>query len=383
MLDFLKRKKAKKIAREYFKLITGYKPIFSGRAGSIYEMELTRSCIHSFATHVSKLKPVARGKNNEIFERMLQFKPNAMQDTSKWLYQMATIYQVENAVFIIPELDKDAETITGFHNVAPSRSQIVRGDDARLYLKYEYYGNKYAIEFEKIGILSKFLYKNGIFGENNSAIATTLEVMETNNKGIIEGVKNGASIRFFAKLGSTLLSEDVEKERERLTKSQLSMDNNGGIIMLDNKYDEFRQIDSKTYTVDAGQMKLINDNVFSYLNTNMDIIQNTYNSDKWNAYYEGAIEPFAIQLSLVLTNMTFSDKEKAFGNNIIFTANRLQYLTNQEKLNTVTQLFDRGFITHNQGLEIFNMESLGEEGEKRYIRKEYAQHNYEEELNEV
>jgi hypothetical protein len=184
-------------------------------------------------------------------------------------------------------------------------------------------------------------------------------------------------------LGSTLLSEDVEKERERLTKSQLSMDNNGGIIMLDNKYDEFRQIDSKTYTVDAGQMKLINDNVFSYLNTNMDIIQNTYNSDKWNAYYEGAIEPFAIQLSLVLTNMTFSDKEKAFGNNIIFTANRLQYLTNQEKLNTVTQLFDRGFITHNQGLEIFNMESLGEEGEKRYIRKEYAQHNYEEELNEV
>ena len=50
----------------------------------------------------------------------------------------------------------------------------------------------------------------------------------------------------------------------------------------------------------------------------------------------------------------------------------MQYLSNSEKLNTVTQLFDRGFLTHNQGLEIFNMAPV-DGGDKRFIRKEYTE----------
>ena len=81
---------------------------------------------------------------------------------------------------------------------------------------------------------------------------------------------------------------------------------------------------------------------------------------------------FAIQLSLVLTAMTFTSEEIAAGASIIATANRLQYASNQTKLNVVTQLFDRGFLTHNQGLEIFNMSPV-EDGDKHYIRKEYTE----------
>ena len=142
-------------------------------------------------------------------------------------------------------------------------------------------------------------------------------------------------------------------------------------MMFDQKYEDIKQIDSKPFVVDPKQMELIKENVFTYFGTNEAILQNKYTSDQWNAYYEGKIEPFAIEMSLVHTNMTFSEREKAFGNEIIFTANRLQYLSNSEKLNTVTQLFDRGFLTHNQGLEIFNMSPV-ENGDKRYIRKEYA-----------
>ena len=122
-------------------------------------------------------------------------------------------------------------------------------------------------------------------------------------------------------------------------------------------------------------MNQIKENVFNYFGTNEKILQNSYNSDEWNAYYEGKLEPFAIELSLVMSNMTFNQREIAFGNEIIFTANRLQYLSNTEKLNTVTQLFDRGFISHNEGLEIFNMAPI-EGGDKRYIRKEYGLADY-------
>ena len=75
-----------------------------------------------------------------------------------------------------------------------------------------------------------------------------------------------------------------------------------------------------------------------------------------------------------MTNMTFTEREIAFGNQIIFTANRLQYASNKSKLDIVVQLFDRGMLTRNEGREIFNMSPLPD-GDKYYIRKEYAEAN--------
>lgn len=198
-----------------------------------------------------------------------------------------------------------------------------------------------------------------------------MELINTQNQGIIEGVKNSASLRFMAKLASSLKPDDVDKERKRFMETNLSASNNGGVLLIDQKYSEIKQIDSKPFVVNPVQMAQIKENVFTYFGTNENILQNKFTSDEWNAYYEGKLEPFAIEASLVHTNMTFSAHEIAYGNEIIFTSNRMQYMTNNEKLNTVTQLFDRGFLTHNQGLEIFNMAPI-ENGDKRYIRKEYA-----------
>ena len=154
-------------------------------------------------------------------------------------------------------------------------------------------------------------------------------------------------------------------------------------MLIDAKYEDVKQLQTNQYTIDSAQMSQIKENVFNYFGTNEDILQNKFTSDQWGAYYEGKIESFAIEASLVHTNMRFTPHEIAFGNNIMFTANRLQYASNQEKLNIVTQLFDRGFLTHNQGLEVFNMASIGEAGEKRYIRKEYGLADYEQHPNDV
>ena len=70
--------------------------------------------------------------------------------------------------------------------------------------------------------------------------------------------------------------------------------------------------------------------------------------------------------------MTFTDRELAQNNSIMWTANRLQYASNKTKLQIVSQLFDRGFLTHNQGREIFNMSSIPD-GDKYYIRLEYGE----------
>ena len=164
----------------------------------------------------------------------------------------------------------------------------------------------------------------------------------------------------------------IDEERRRFVENNLSTENNGGVLMFDSKYTDVKQIQSEPFVVNAAQMKMIQENVYNYFGVNSSIMQNSFTEDQWNAFYEGVLEPFALQLSLVMTNMTFTERELSYGNQIIFTANRLQYASNSTKLDIVTQLFDRGFLTHNEGLEIFNMSPI-DGGDKHYIRKEYSE----------
>lgn len=367
-----KEKMEQKVS-DYFRLMNGYVPIFSSFEGGLYEMELTRAAIHSFATHCSKLKPEIKGPGNQKLERTLQFKPNRIMDAKKYLYRLATVYMTDNTAFVAPLYDNFFEII-GFYPLLTSKCRIVDYDKKR-YLRYDFGNGQHgSVELENVGIMNQFQYRDELFGESNACMRPTMDLMNVQNQGIIEGIKNGASIRFLAKLANSLKDKTIAEERKRFIEDNLTVTNNGGVMMYDAKYEDVKVIDSKPFIVNPMQMSQIKENVFTYFGTNEKILQNNFTSDEWNAYYEGKIEPFAIEASLVHTNMVFSEHEVAHGNQIMFTANRLQYLTNSEKLNTVTQLFDRGFMTHNQGLEIFNMSPV-ENGDKRYIRKEYIETN--------
>lgn len=377
-----KKEKIESKVDTYFQTLNAYTPSFTSFEGSIYEMELTRAAIHSFATHCSKLKPEVKGSGNQSFERMLQYKPNALMDTKKYLYRLATSYAVDNTAIIAPLYDRSYEKIIGFYPLATPKVRIVDENGIK-YIRYEFEtGNWGAFRLDEAGIMNQFQYKNELFGENNACLYPTMELIHTNNQGIIEGVKSSATLRFLAKIAQTLKPQDLENERKRFVESNFNSSNAGGVMLIDAKYEDVKQLQTNQYTVDSAQMSQIKENVFNYFGTNEKILQNKFTSDEWGAYYEGKIEPFAIEASLVHTNMKFTPHEVAFGNEIIFTSNRLQYASNKEKLDIVTQLFDRGFLTHNQGLDVFNMAPIGEAGNYRYIRKEYGLADYEQEPRE-
>ena len=384
LFDSIKRKeKIESKVQSYFETLNAYAPTFTTFEGSVYEMELTRAAIHSFATHCSKLKPEVNGSGNQAFARMMQYKPNPLMDTKKYLYRLATTYAVDNTAIIAPLYDQSYEKIVGFYPLATPKATIKDIEGVK-YIRYEFETGNYGVfRLDEAGIMNQFQYKNELFGENNRCLYPTMELINTNNQGIIEGVKSSATLRFLAKIAQTLKPEDLEKERKRFVNSNFNSSNAGGVMLIDAKYDDVKQLQTNQFTVDSAQMEQIKENVFNYFGTNEKILQNNFTSDEWGSYYEGKIEPFAIEASLVHTNMKFNLHEVAFGNEIIFTANRLQYASNKEKLDIVTQLFDRGFLTHNQGLEVFNMASIGEEGNKRYIRKEYGLADYEQEPNQV
>ena len=142
--------------------------------------------------------------------------------------------------------------------------------------------------------------------------------------------------------------------------------------MFPNTYKDIKQIESKPFVVDAEQMALINKNVYDYFGVNEDILQNKAIGDKWAAFYEGAIEPFAIQFSDVVTKMLFTERERQLGASIMATSNRLQYMSTNDKLNVSAQMADRGLMTRNEIRQIWNLAPLPAEiGDTLPIRGEY------------
>jgi hypothetical protein len=130
-------------------------------------------------------------------------------------------------------------------------------------------------------------------------------------------------------------------------------------------------------------MKVIKDNVFEYFNVNEDILQNKFNSDTWAAFYEGAIEPWAIQFSEVMTRMLFTFREQSQGNYVMATANRIAYMSNADKLAVSAQMADRGLMTRNEIREIWNLPPLPSPyGDQLPARGEYYNVNGEEPQNE-
>lgn len=357
---------------QFFMLFNGYSPVYTSVGGSIYEKELIRAAINANATNCGKLKAEILGQAQEKLGALIRFKMNQFMTTYQFLYRLATILYVENTAFIVPVEDYYGR-ITGFYPVLPSSAQMVESQ-GRQFLRFRFgSGKTTAIEWERVGVLTRYQYDNDIFGSDNAALKPTIQLIDAQNDGIINGVKSSAAIRFIGKVTNIIDDEDLAKARTRFIEQNLGPSNNGGIILHDNKITDVKPIDSKPITVSADQMQQIKDSVFDYFGCSEAILQNAFDENQWSAYYEGCIEPIAIQLSQVMTCMVFTDDEIRAGNQILFSSDWLQYASNETKRGIISDFLDRGVISHNESREILNMSRIDEPwADKYWIRKEYG-----------
>jgi len=366
------KQKERQEGTETFKLLNGYQPVFTTWGGCIYESELVRSAIDARARHASKLSLEITGNSQMTLQRRLQKAPNGFQSWSQFLYRLSTILDVKNTAFIVPVIDRYGQ-MTGLFPICPHRWELVDVNGTP-WIRFFYDNNQTsAIELARVGILTKFQYRNDLFGEPNTALDDTMDLIEIQRQAIEESAKNSATYRLMAKVSNFTKPEDLAKERKRFDEENFK-NGGGGLLLLPNTYTDIKQVTQQTYTVNSSQLALIQQNVYNYFGVNEDILQNKAYGDAWAAFYEGAIEPFSIQLSDVMTNMVFSQREQGFKSRIYFTANRLQYMTNSDKMNVSSQLVDRGILSINEAREIWNMEPV-DGGDVHIVRGEYYNAN--------
>ena len=347
-------------AKSTFQLLEGYTPAFYTWSGSIYESDLIRAALDAHGRHAAKLSLNVAGEAQKSLKNKLQVSPNDFQTWTQFLYRTAVILYCRNTAFIVPQIGDYGET-TGVVEIAPESWEVVEYQ-GKPYVRFTF-GNmkKAAVELDKLGIMTRFQYKNELFGESNEALKATLDLIKMQRQGITEGIKNGASYRFMAQSDNWSTDEDLANEMERFNQYTFqNLKTSGGTILFPNTYKNIQQIKQESYKVDADQMKVIDTNVFNYFGVNEKILQNSAFGDEWLAFYEGAVEWLAIQLSEVMTRMLYSERERQFGNRIWFSSNRLQYMSNADKMNAIAQMADRGLMTRNELREILNLTPLPE-----------------------
>ena len=355
-----------KAVNGYFETFTAYAPSFTTWQGGIYEAELTRSIIESGADHASKLKPEVSGTAQPAAARALAQQPNPWMTTPQFIKRVWTMLQVNDTALIVPLGDED---ITGYYPVLPSQCDAydVSGE---LWLALRFpTGQEALVEWSRVGVMTRHQYRSDLFGDGADVLAPTLALIHAQSEAEQAAIRQGAAVRFIGKLSQNRNAEDLSRARKEFN-AQLSADNAGGIAVYDKLFSEVQQITPTSYTVDAAQMERIEKSAYRFFGSNEDIVMNRADENTFNAYYEGRIEPFAVQLGFVMTSMTYTQNEIAHGNQIMFSANRLEFASNTTKLNVAVALFDRGVWSGNQVAEVFQSPRY-EGGDRHVIRGEY------------
>lgn len=368
---------AKRRASQTLELVTAYKPVFKTWEGKIYESELVRAAIDARARHFSKLGVEFLGAGAKTYVGNLKKRPNKWTTWPKFLYRISTMCDVYNNVLIVPTYDENMNR-NGLWPLVPKDVQT-KELNGELVFVYKYgKHNTYtgACLVNECATLTRFQLNDEFWGEDNKALTPTMQVDDLQKQGIKEAIKNSAIYRFMARVNNFTSDDDLKEKRKAFTESNLKdADDNGGLLLFPYEFQDVKQLDPQAYKVDPQQAEYIRTNVFNYFGVNEAILQNKAIGDEAVAFYEGFVEPRAVDLSESLTFMIYSEREIANGSAVFLSANRVQYMSMNDKKAILEIAGDRGQITINEARQVLNLPPVPW-GDVAFIRGEYYPTEY-------
>lgn len=333
--------------------------------GDLLKMEIICACIDALARNLAKMELTAVKRNkdsmavttttSEIY-RVLQH-PNPYMTMYDFIYKVAALYYASNNAFIWPEYD-EMGSLVALWPVNYRRFKLVTYEGV-LIARFELHHNHfYTIPYEELVPLRNHFFEDDLLGDDNTPFNPVADLMKAQNEGIIEGIKSSAIIRGLLKAVQVMKEEDLKAARERFIEENLQTKNNGGVMMIDSKFD-YKQIDSKPYVIDADTRKQTEEMAYQYFGVNKEFLENTFTAEKYESVYEGRLEPFAIMLTQALTAHLFTARELGYGNRIEANLSKLKYQPLTVVKDVIAATKELGLFTRDEYREMLGYEPLG------------------------
>lgn len=346
-----------------FHILNGYKSIFTNYDGRYYDDADIRSCVDTIARNGAKFNPkhIRTAGNgfeniNDNLWRILSKRPNEIQNAYKFYYQIISELELYNNAFVYILRDENLK-ILGLYPLHYQTTKLYEYKN-EIWLQFQFgNGKKRFVALKDCIHLTRFVGDDGITGGNNTPIIKTLSIKHVLDEGIVNAIKTTQSIKGIIQSTQAMLKPaDVKKMRDQFVKDFVDENQDGsGIAGLD-ATTKFTPVEVKPTTATDSQIKSIDNKILSYFGLCEEIVQSKYTEDQWNAFYESVLEPIGLQMSLEFTNKIFTQTEMYHGNEIIFTSNRLQYASNNTKINLIR--YANNILMIDELREVLNLEPL-------------------------
>lgn len=347
---------SKTITASAWREIGTYNSSFTRFGTDVYASEIVRACIRTLAEHTSKanVKVLRDGDHGDKkLQKMIQYRPNLYMNGKDFLYKVRTLLEIHNVVFIYISRD-DTNRCIGLYPM-PAASYEAIDSMGDLFIRFRFdSGLIMTHSWEDLAVLRKDYNSSDIWGDSNTAILTSLDLLNTTNDGMANAIQSTANLRGILKSKQAMLTnDDVKKQKDSFVADYLGLSNTSGIASLDASMD-FIPVTLQPQLANYKSVEELRNNIYRYFGVNEEAIMSKISGDDWEALYESKIEPVLLALGLELTNKIFSERAQGFNNEIIFESNRMQYMSTAHKL-ALTNFVDRAIMTPNEVREVLNM----------------------------
>lgn len=335
--------------------------------GELLDIDTIVACIDALARNLAKMELTAIRKDKDnisITDRTSDIakvlkKPNPYMCQYDFIYKVFALYFTSNNAYIWPEYDEQGTLINLWPiNCRYAKLYVKDGIELmRFELKHNHF---YTVPYSQIIHLRNHYMEDDIFGDSNKAFRAIAELMDAQQQGIKGGIKNSAMIRGLLKAAQVMKEGDIKVARDRFIADNFAVENSGGVLFVDGKFD-YTNIESKPYVVDAETMKLTREAAYTYFGVNEDFLQNKFDSQGYEAVYEGRLEPVATQFMQALTNGIYTERALSFGNQIIANMAKLKYQPLSVVTNMISVTKELGLFTRDEFREMLGYEPLGPE----------------------
>lgn len=363
------------------KLLNGWSNDFVPFDGDAYDNATGRNCIDTIARHAGKLHPkhIIRKKGvivknaDSKLQYILSVRPNWLMTSSEFIEKIVAQYYCYNNLFVYIQRDVNGNIIAlwplNFNNLA-----LYEDKSGHLYCKFTFgTGEQATVPYEEMIHVRRHFNRDDVFGDPEGHILTEdINLLKAVKTAVINVVKNFHKLRGIIQWTGTVRPEDQESMWKKFVDSFAGPSNGSGIGSLDNR-GKFQQLTTDTQTFETGQMQFARDNLYKYFGVSESIVSGNYTEEQFQAFYESVISPIALKLSQEFTEKLFTPKERGFGNEVIFEANRIAYMSTASKVKLANAMIPAGAIKRNEIRELFGYAGLpGTEGDEIVVSLNYV-----------
>lgn len=370
-------KRPKRLGNKFAQMLNGYTPIFSQFGQDIYASDVVQQAIMCIVSEMKKLNPchvrqmdVDVDPVNDSLQRVLN-NPNPLMTTSEFLEKVVWNLFFNYNSWIIPVYEvwvdsKGVEhrTYKALYPVQPTMVEFQQDASNALWVKMAF-ANNYETTLpysDVIHIRYKFSVNEFMGGNkqgqpDNEALLKTLGLNETLLEGIVNAMKASYAVNAVVKFNTMMDKGKTEEAIKELEEKLIN--NSSGFLPLDLK-SEFVPIERRVALVDSNVVKFIDEKILRHFGVPITILTGDYTKEQYEAFYQKTLEPLVKSLSEAFTKSLFTDREKSYGNKVVFYPKDLIFMSIDQTLEMVRLLGDSGSIFENEKRVAFGLRPLPE-----------------------